>query len=242
MRALVTGASVGIGRATAVRLARDGAEVAVQYRSHAREAESACREIRDAGGTAFSIAADLARAEDVERLARTVAERWPVLDILVLNAGSYPRAPFRELGPEAFERCFRENVFGSAELVRRLLPQLEAARPGRIAFVSSVLAFDGSRHGAHYAAAKAALLGLGRSLARELAPRVRVNTVAPGAIDTAILADDTPELRAERERRIPLGRIGRPEEVADAIAFVVSDRASYLTGTTIHVNGGSRIG
>jgi 3-oxoacyl-[acyl-carrier protein] reductase len=241
VRALVTGASVGIGRATALRLARDGAEVAVHYRTHAHEAEAVCQTIRDRGGSAFPVEADLSDPADVERLASTVAERWPTLEVVVLNAGSYRRAAFRDLAPEVFERIFRENVFGSAELVRRLLPRLESARPGRVAFVSSILAFDGSRHGAHYAAAKAALLGLARSLARELAPGVRVNVVAPGSIDTAILADDTPEVRAERERRIPLGRIGRPEEVADAIAFVVSDQASYLTGTTIHVNGGLRI-
>ncbi len=240
MRALVTGASLGIGRATALRLAQDGAEVVVHYRHHRREAEALCEEIRGKGGSAFALGADLSDRGDVERLAAAVSDRWPTLDSLVLNAGSYPRARFRDLDPETFEQCFRENVFGSAELTRRLLPQLEGARPGRVVFVSSVLAFDGSRHGAHYAAAKAALGGLARSLARELAPGVRVNLVAPGAIDTAILADDTPEVRAGRERAIPLGRIGRPEEVADAIAFALSDRASYLTGATLHVNGGLR--
>jgi NAD(P)-dependent dehydrogenase (short-subunit alcohol dehydrogenase family) len=240
VRALVTGASQGIGHATALRLAQDGFEVAVHYHAHRDAAERLVRKVRAAGGTAFPVAADLGRPDEVGELADTIADRWDSLDALVLNAGTYPRAPFRDLDTARFEECFRTNVFGSAELTRRLLPRLEAAAPGRVVFLSSVLAFDGSRHGAHYAASKAALLGLARSLARELAPRVLVNVVAPGAIDTAILGQDTPEQRRLRASRIPLGRVGRPEEVAEAIGFLVSGRASYLTGATIHVNGGAR--
>lgn len=242
VRALVTGASLGIGRATALRLAADGFEVAVHYRTHAAEAERVVAQIRSDGGAAFSLGADLGRREEVERLATTIGSRWPAVDALVHNAGEYPRVAFPDLAPDAVEECFRTHVFGPTELTRRLLPHLRRADPGRVVFVSSVLAFQGSGHGAHYAAAKSALLGLAGSLARELAPGVRVNSVAPGSIDTSILAGDTPERRAERERAIPLGRIGRPEEVADAIAFLVSNRASYLTGTTLHVNGGLRIG
>jgi 3-oxoacyl-[acyl-carrier protein] reductase len=242
VRALVTGASQGIGRATALCLARDGFEVAVHYRSHRREAEETVERILAGGGSAFAVGADLARRDDVSALAEKVTTRWPALDALILNAGAYPRAAFQDLDPERFEGCFRENLFGTAELTRQLLPALEAAAPSRVVFVSSVLAFEGSRKGAHYAAAKAAIVGLARSLARELAPRIRVNLVAPGAIDTAILSSDTPARRAERERGIPLGRVGRPEEVAEAIAFLVSDRATYLTGATVHVNGGVWIG
>ena len=131
---------------------------------------------------------------------------------------------------------------GRLEMTRRLLPQLRRARSGRLVFVSSVLAFTGSTHGAHYAAAKAGIIGLARSLARELAPTITVNVVAPGAIDTAILAADTPAQRAERSTRIPLGRVGTPEEVADAISYLISPRASYITGTVLHVNGGAFLG
>ncbi len=242
MRALVTGASEGIGRATALCLAADGFEVAVHYRSHKDDADAVVARIRAAGGSAFAVGADLARREDVARLAEDVRGRWEVVEALVHNAGSYPRVGFADLSPDAFEECFRSHVFGPAELTRQLLPNLSRANPGRVVFVSSVLAYRGSARGSHYAAAKAAVLGLTHSLARELAPTVRVNAVAPGSIDTAVLAGDTPERRAERQRSIPLGRVGRPEEVAETIAFLVSDRSSYLTGTTIAVNGGLRIG
>lgn len=241
MRALVTGASQGIGRATALRLAREGYEVAVHYRTHDEEAERLVEGIRREGGSAFAVGSDLSTRTGVPRLVRGIRAHWRSLDALVLNAGPYPRRSFRDTEPEEFEECFRVHLFGPAELVRGLLPLLEAVPSAGVVFVSSVLAFEGSRHGAHYAAAKAAMLGLARSLARELAPRIRVNVVAPGSIDTAILSGDTPQQRAERAARVPLGRIGRPEEVAEAISFLVSERASYLTGTTLHVNGGIRM-
>ena len=242
MRVLVTGASRGIGAATVRRLAGPGNELGLHYRTPGDEIEHVAEDVRKAGATAWTFRADFTDPGQVADLGARTLRHWDRVDALVLNAGSYPRQSFAESTPEDFERSFRVNVLASAELSRRLLPALEAARPGRLVFVSSILAFDGSRRGAPYAAAKAALLGLARSLARELAPRVLVNVVAPGAIDTAILAGDTPELRARREKAIPLGRVGRPEEVAEAIAFLVSEGASYLTGTTIHVNGGLRMG
>ncbi|MCI4369449.1 MAG: SDR family oxidoreductase, partial [Thermoplasmata archaeon] len=154
----------------------------------------------------------------------------------------YPRRPFASITDAEWLDCFRVNVFGAVGLTRRLLPLLERSTSGRVVFVSSVLAFTGSRHGAHYAGSKAALLGIARSLARELAPRITVNVVAPGAVDTAILASDTPELRAERRRAIPLERVAEAGEVAEAIAFLASPAASYITGTTLHVNGGTFVG
>lgn len=240
MRVLITGASTGIGRATALRLATPNSDVALHYFRHREEAETTAARCSDRGSRAFCVGADLADPAQVHEMARTIADRWPSLDALVLNAGSYPRKRFDELTDEEFVDCFRVNVFGPAQLTRELLPRLRESANGRVVFVSSVLAFEGSTHGAHYAAAKSALLGLARSLARELAPGITVNVVAPGSIDTAILSADTPQRRSERARSIPMGRIGTPEEVAGAIAFLVGPDSSYLTGTTIHVNGGLR--
>jgi 3-oxoacyl-[acyl-carrier protein] reductase len=241
MRVVVTGASRGIGRATALRLGHEGAEVALCFHQHRQEAASAVAEIVASNVSAFALEADLAQPQAVGRLADELARRWPAVDGLVLNAGSYPRRAFEDLTWEEFEDCFRTNLFGSAELTRLLLPLLRKAPSPRVVFVSSILAFDGSKHGAHYAAAKAAVGGLARSLARELAPRVSVNVVAPGSIDTALLAGDTPEVRAQRARSIPLGRVGTAEEVADSIVYLLSSKARYITGATIHVNGGLRM-
>jgi 3-oxoacyl-[acyl-carrier protein] reductase len=242
VRALVTGASQGIGRATALRLAQDGTDVAVHYLSHEREAQDVVDSCRALGTDAFLVRADLRDLESVAKLGDAIPERWDSLDILVHNGGSYPRQSFTETTDDDFEEQLRIHAIGPASLTRRLLPLLRKSQSGRVIFVSSILAFEGSRHGTPYATAKAAQLGLARSLARELAPWITVNVVAPGSIDTAVLAGDSPEQRDERGRQIPIGRLGSPEEVAAAIAFLASPEARYITGATLPVNGGLRVG
>jgi NAD(P)-dependent dehydrogenase (short-subunit alcohol dehydrogenase family) len=240
MRALVTGGSRGIGAATVQRLGRAGADVAVHAFRHPEEAEIVAAEARSVGRESWVVPGDLASDAGVRAVAEAVRARWDSLDIVVHNAGAYDRAPFAAVTDAALLATFRLNVFAPFSLTRELLPLLHRSAAGRIVFVSSVLAYGGSTNGAHYASAKAALLGLSKSLAKELAPTITVNVVAPGSIDTAILAGDSPARRAERERLIPAGRIGAPGEVAEAIAFLASPAASYITGTTLHVNGGSR--
>lgn len=240
MRALLTGASGGIGQAAARRLAHDGFDLLLHYHRNRTGAENAAAAVRAQGRAATLVDADLSTFAGADRVAEASGKEGAPLDAIVHNAGTYPRVPFAQLGPEDWATAVALHLTVPARLTQALLPSLREAPGGRIVFVSSVLAFTGSRWGAHYAAAKAAQLGLSRSLARELAPKITVNVVAPGSIDTAIISGDSPETRAERGRTIPLGRVGRPEEVADAIGFLLSPAASYLTGTTIHVNGGAR--
>jgi 3-oxoacyl-[acyl-carrier protein] reductase len=242
VRALVTGASQGIGRATALRLAQDGADVAVHFLTHEAEAREVVARIQALKREAFPLRADLRDLSAIPRLASELEAHWDALDILVHNGGSYPRQAFPDTTDAQFEEQFRIHAVGPASLTRKLLPLLRRSESGRVIFVSSILAFDGSRHGAPYATAKAAQLGLARSLARELAPWITVNVVTPGSIDTAVLAGDSPEQRDERGRQIPVGRLGSPEEVAAAIAFLASPEARYITGATVPVNGGLRMG
>jgi 3-oxoacyl-[acyl-carrier protein] reductase len=242
VRALVTGASQGIGRATALLLAKDGSDVAVHYLGHEAEARELVERVRSLGRVSFPVRADLRDLASVEKLGETIKGHWDSLDILVHNGGSYPRQSFAETTDADFEEQLRIHAVAPAALTRNLLPLLRRSQSGRVIFVSSVLAFEGSRHGAPYATAKSAQLGLARSLARELAPWITVNVVAPGSIDTAVLAGDSPEQRDERGRQIPTGRLGSAEEVAAAIAFLATPEARYITGATIPVNGGLRIG
>jgi 3-oxoacyl-[acyl-carrier protein] reductase len=242
VRALVTGASGGIGRETARLLAGSKYELALHHHRHRQEAEHLAAELSEGDRAAFVLSADLGHPASIDRMVADLSSRWDRLDVLVQNAGSYPRGSIFELTDEQVDATLATNLLGPVRLLRRLLPLLERSPAGRIVFVSSVLAYTGSAHGAPYASAKAGLIGFARSLARELAPRITVNVVAPGATDTAILAGDTPELRARREAQIPLGRVASPREVAEAIAFLVSPRAAYMTGSTLHVNGGIYFG
>ena len=240
MRGLITGASGGIGGACARRLALDGWDLALHANAHPEVALALSREVERLGRESFVVQGDLADRGSARKATGAVRGRWDSLDLLVLNAGSYDRRAFDKVTDAELDRCLEVNLAGAFRWTRELLPLLRTSPSGRIVFVSSILAFTGSRHGADYAAAKAGLLGLSKSLALELAPTITVNAVAPGSIDTPILAGDTPALRERRNREIPLGRIGTPQEVADAIAFLASPGASYITGATLHVNGGSR--
>ena len=168
MRALVTGASRGIGRATALRLAHDGADLAVHFQSHGSEAQAVVDEVLRLGREAFTLQGDLSDLTSIPALADEIESRWDTVDVLVHNGGTYPRKSFTETADSDFEEQLRMHVVGPASLTRQLLPLLKRSASGRIIFVSSRLAYDGSRHGSPYATAKAAQIGLARSLALEL--------------------------------------------------------------------------
>ena len=240
--ALVTGASRGIGAATAERLARDGFRVAIAYVSRKDGALRTLRAIEAAGGKGITLRADVSRAPEVHRLVAETVAAWGRLDVLVNNAGVYERALFDDTEPEDWDRRIATNLSACFYAAKAAVPEMRKVGGGRIINVTSQLAFRGTTHGADYVAAKAGVVGLTKALALELAKdRILVNAVAPGSIETDILAGDTAEDRARRLRTIPLARVGLPAEVAAAIAFLASPDAAYITGQVLHVNGGSAL-
>jgi NAD(P)-dependent dehydrogenase (short-subunit alcohol dehydrogenase family) len=238
--ALVTGAQQGIGRAIAVALGRDGADVGVNFLDDASAAEGVAREIRGLGRRAVTVQGDVSRAASVESMVKTVVDALGPPDVLVNNAGVFPRAAFLELPEREWDHVLGINLKGSflcAQAVARAL--VAAGRPGAIVNISSS-AVRGDPRGVHYSSSKAGVVGLTRAMALALAPhRIRVNAIAPGLTDTAQPRyGNTEEQIAERAREIPLGRIAQPEEIAKVAVFLASAESGWVTGELIHVNGG----
>jgi len=240
--ALVTGASSGIGAATAALLADLGARVAMSYHRNRQGAETTREAITAAGGTATTAAADVRRADDISALVeRTTSELGPI-DILINNAGSLiARLPLGEVTEAHLDGVFALNLKSAVLASQAVAPSMITRRRGAIVNVVSIAGHTGGGPGAGaYASAKAALTSYTKSMAKELAPHgVRVNAIAPGVIDTPFHeAFTTPEMMRSFVAAIPLGRVGTPAECATVIAFLASDAASFIVGETIDVNGG----
>jgi len=238
--ALITGAGAGIGRATALAFAREGAGVAV-VDVNGPGAEEISREIAELGGRALPFQADVADSVQVRRAVRETIAGFGRLDILVNNAAIATRQPFLEIPEAEWRRVLDVNLTGAFLMMQAALPQMLSQGAGIIINVSSLAGRTMSvANGAHYSASKAALLGLTRHVAREVAGSgVRVNAVAPATVRTGFLTEQLrPEELEALVGRIPLGRLGEPEEVAAAICFLASDEAGYITGATLDVNGG----
>ncbi len=233
----ITGGSKGIG-ASCVRICSElGAEVGFTYLTQGKKAEQLKDHSRARGKHISSYLVDVrdysGLRSAIESFSSSGSRKG--IDGIVVNAGIYRRSIFTQLSPEEWSRTISTNLDGAFHTVRAGVDFMER---GSVIFISSQLAFRGSDHGVDYASSKAGILGLARSLARELAPDIRINSVAPGFVDTDILSSDTDEKRKWRELQVPLGRIADPSEVANTVAFLLSDMSSYITGATIDVNGG----
>ena len=236
--AFVTGASQGIGRACALELARAGARVVVGARRQDKLA-SLVKEIRAEGGSAHAVPLDVASRDSVQNAFRQARESVERIDILVNNAGITRDGLAMRMAAEPWDEVLRVNLSGAFACIQAVLPSMVKARWGRIINISSVVGESGNPGQVNYAASKAGLVGMTKSLAQELAKRnITVNAVAPGFIETAMTDALDGKARAKLLESIPLRRIGAPREVAHAVRFLAAEQAAYITGHVLHVNGG----
>jgi 3-oxoacyl-[acyl-carrier protein] reductase len=236
-RVLVTGGSRGIGRVTALELARSGARVVVCHRTDTEDSASLARELKELGDGHLVVRADVTDATEVTALVAAIRESLGGLDAVVNNVGVDGHASIEDLGPDEWHRVLDANLTGHYVVTRAALPLL--GEGGSVVNVGASVALRGRPGGSHYAAAKAGILGLTRSLAKELGPRgIRVNTVAPGVIATGGEEEIPPPVRQRIVGMTALGRLGAPADVAAAVLFLISDLARYITGETVNVDGG----
>jgi 3-oxoacyl-[acyl-carrier protein] reductase len=237
--ALVTGGGRGIGKAIGLRLARQGADVAFSYRGNADAAKATAAEIESLGTKALAIQGDVKDPESAEAVVKATLDAFGKVDILVNNAGITRDDLIMRMSEDAWRDVLETNLFGAFWMTKAVTRPMLKARAGRIINITSVSGQAGQMGQANYSSAKAGLIGLTKATARELASRgITVNAVAPGFVLTELTQDLPENLQNEITARTPLGRFGTTEEVADAVAFLVSDEAGYITGQVLAVDGG----
>ena len=238
-RALVTGASRGIGRAIALCLAEAGADVAINYRSSEENAELLARRIDDLGVRTWTYPADVSDGEQTRAMQRQISRYFGRVDVLVNNAGINIDRFFSKMDGASWEKVMDVNLNGVYNCTTAFLDDVLHSPHGRIINITSIVGQMGNIGQVNYAASKAGVIGMTKALARELArSNVTVNAVAPGFIETDMVAGMPKEVRDKVIAQIPLKRLGRPEEVAKAVEFLASDDASYITGHVLSINGG----
>ncbi|HEY9857290.1 MAG TPA: 3-oxoacyl-ACP reductase family protein [Stenomitos sp.] len=236
--ALVTGASHGIGRAIALAFAEAGANVAINYAHDAQPAREVVGAIEAMGRRALAVQADVADPEQVRRMVDTVERDLGPIDRLVNNAGIVMRAGLFEITPDMWDRVMDVNAKGVFLVSQAVAKGMMASNGGVIVNIASMRGVEGAESSMHYAASKAAVINLTKCFARELAPKVRVNAIAPGYVATRIQAELTPEKRHAIEQATPLKRFGRPEDIARTAVYFASDDSAFVTGQTLLVDGG----
>ena len=237
--AVVTGGGRGIGRAIAARLAEEGANVAISYRSNDAAAEETAQKVRDAGAKCEIFKGDVASPEDVRALFAGVSDAFGRVDILVNNAGITRDNLMMRMKEDEFDEVLRTNLKGTYLCTRAALRPMVRARWGRIVNVGSVVGLVGNAGQANYAASKAGIIGFTKSVAREVAQRgITVNAVAPGYVETELTGGLPEGVKEQILAQVPSGRFGDPEEVAEVVAFLSGEGAGYITGQTIAVDGG----
>ncbi|UCZ51768.1 3-oxoacyl-[acyl-carrier-protein] reductase [Bacillus shivajii] len=237
--ALVTGGSRGIGRAISLELAKQGVNVAINYAGSKDKAEAVAEECRSHGVNAMALQGNVADSEAVQNMVKTVVDEFGSIDILVNNAGITRDTLVMRMKEEDFDAVIETNLKGVFNCSKAVTRPMMKQRYGRIINISSVVGVLGNAGQANYVASKAGVIGLTKSLARELANRnIRVNSIAPGFIETD-MTDELPEnVKEEMLKQIPLGKLGSPEQVASVVTFLASDASGYMTGQTLHVDGG----
>lgn len=240
--ALVTGASRGIGRAIAVALGKKGATVVVNYSGSEEKANETVNLVKEAGGEAVAMKCNVADYKECEELAGAILEKFGRLDILVNNAGITRDGLLMKMSEEDFDSVVDTNLKGAFNMIRHFSRSFLKQRSGKIINISSVSGVMGNPGQANYSASKAGVIGLTKSVARELASRgICVNAVAPGFIDTDMTSSMPETAKKGTESMIPMGHMGKPEDIANVVAFLAEDESNYITGQVICVDGGMAI-
>ena len=236
--ALVTGAAQGIGKAVALLLARNGADIIVSD-INLEKAEETAREVEGLGQRALAVKTNVAEANDVEKMVQTALERFGRIDILINNAGITRDKLLLRMSDEDWDAVLGVNLRGTFLCTRAVIRPMAKQKSGKIVNIASVVGTMGNAGQANYGASKAGVIGFTKTVAREYAPRgINVNAIAPGYIETPMTEALPEKAKEELKRMIPMDRLGKPEDVAEAVLFLVSEASSYITGQVLHVNGG----